>query len=117
MSVIETLIKRYRPAAVVLEDIDCDDYRKGIRARETTILVRELCSRLGVPIFTVTDRDIRDAIGAPKQVTKQQLAQAITNQFSSLIRHLPAPKKAWQSEDKRLSMFVAVAMALAANDR
>jgi hypothetical protein len=55
---------------------------------------------------------IKRAFAKSGASTKQQIAVAIANRFPELAPRLPRFKKAWMSEDYRISIFDAVGLAL-----
>jgi hypothetical protein len=48
-----------------------------------------------------------------ERVTKYERAQAVVQRFPVLTRKLPPKRKPWESEDYRMSMFAAAALAMA----
>ena len=48
-----------------------------------------------------------------EKVTKYERAQAVVQRFPVLTRKLPPKRKPWESEDYRMSMFAAAALAMA----
>jgi hypothetical protein len=48
-----------------------------------------------------------------EKLTKYDRAQAVVQRFPVLTRKLPPKRKPWESEDYRMSMFAAAAVAMA----
>ncbi len=46
-------------------------------------------------------------------INKQSLAEAIARHMPAFERYLPPPRKPWMSEDSRMNLFDAAALALA----
>jgi hypothetical protein len=42
----------------------------------------------------------------------QDIAEAVARQLELLRKYLPPPRKAWQSDARRMSVFAAAAVAL-----
>ena len=45
-------------------------------------------------------------------LNKQSLAETIARHIPAFARYLPPPRKPWMSEDSRMSLFDAAALAL-----
>ena len=52
-------------------------------------------------------------IDRAEKLTKHQRAQAVIERFPVLAQKLPPKRKPWESEDYRMSMFAAAALAVA----
>jgi hypothetical protein len=48
-----------------------------------------------------------------EKLTKYERAQAVIKRFPILTQKLPPKRKPWESEDHRMSMFAAAALAMA----
>lgn len=114
--IVRSLIKRYPPTHIVLEDTKQPEFAKGKRAIGFIKQIEKECRKRKIDIVRVTSLQLREAVGAPSKATRQELAETLTQHFIQLIPHLPKPKKIWESEDKRMLMFIAVGMALAAEE-
>lgn len=114
---VHSLILKYQPTHLVLERTNAHGFRKSKRTKG---LIRALAldaSALGLKIIHVSSPAIREAIGAPSEASKYELSQALTNHFAELIPYLPKPKKDWETEDKRIAVFMALAMVMTAFGR
>lgn len=107
---IESMIDRYRPALVVLED------RSGSRRRSRSLrrlrLVASYCVARPLPIAFVTRRSVRQAFGESGR-TKHDIATAIVMEFRELESRLPKPRKAWMPEDEQMNIFDAISFVVA----
>lgn len=110
---IDLLIKRYRPDLVVLEARDGS--RLGVRARELINMVGKRAIERGIRVVTVPRSQVAVALGNGT-MTKWDVAETITARFPELTRRLPPRRRPWMSEDERINIFDAAALALAALD-
>jgi hypothetical protein len=51
--------------------------------------------------------------GRAERLTKYERAQAVVQRFPVLTQKLPPKRKPWESEDYRMSVFAAAALAMA----
>lgn len=110
---MRTLLKRYQPTVVVLEDV-----RQTRRLRRAALIkfmdaTSETLSQCGVPVRTYSRQEIRRVFEPSGQFTKQGIATVLVAQFPELHPHLPRPRKVWESEDSRMSIFDALSLAIA----
>ncbi len=109
---LEWLIDRLQPEELVLEAFDSQSSIRSTR-------IRRLCQSL-VPL--AASRTIDVAIYKRSQVqatfrdvgarTRYEIAEAVARHVSALAPHLPAPRKIWTGEHRRLSVFNAAALVL-----
>lgn len=105
------LLDRYHPDVFVVEK--ADGSRRCARVRELLPELAELASSRGIKVRAFTRQAIRKTFTPTGAVTKPQIAAVIAARFPELARHLPAPRKAWMSEDEGMSVFDAAELALA----
>jgi hypothetical protein len=109
---IDATITRLQPQTLILEAFD-----QGSSGRRTRIV--RLCHAI---VALASDRGVQIAIYSKAQVqfafaplgarTRQEIAEAVARHFDQLRHRLPAKRKAWQAEDRRLSLFCATALLL-----
>jgi hypothetical protein len=106
---VARLIAFYGPDRIVVED--CSDSRSK-RGRRSQILIERIVIRAGkdgVPARRISAA----ALGRPGATcTKYKVALAIAGRFPELSIRLPPVRKPWMSEDARMAIFDAVALAL-----
>ena len=110
--VIETLIKRFRPDILVLEDWDADDSRRCSRIQELLIRVAQN-ERNRLRVRVVSMKQIRKIGPLPQCATKYGRSIVIAERFPELRAFLPPFRKPWMHEDDRMSIFDAAGFALA----
>jgi hypothetical protein len=110
--IIETLIGRFQPDVLAIEDWDETGSRRRDRVRK---LLNRVASRgtKSMRVRLITTRQLR-ALGPRSQVnTKFGRACFLADQFPELRAFLPRFRKPWMSEEDRMSIFDALGFALA----
>lgn len=110
---IGELIDFFRPTVIVIENCATKRSRRSERIRRSLIEIAELASRCGIRMRRVSRAQVLKAFAAAGAKTRQEIAVAIAERFPELHASLPPPRKAWTSEDCRMSMFEGVGLALA----
>lgn len=107
------LISLYQPDVVVVEDVIRAPSRRGPRVTQLIREIEALCDKKRVRYRRIAPAKIKAAFGLTKNSTKDEIASAVANHFPELRPRLPRPRKPWMGEDERMSIFDAVALALA----
>jgi Holliday junction resolvasome RuvABC endonuclease subunit len=107
-----SLIGRYEPTAIVIEDPS--ESRMLRRASLDAFLagVSDLLASSGVPVFTYSRAQVRIAFGSGGIWTKDAIAAALAERFPEIIPRLPKPRRFFDSEDVRMSIFDALSFAV-----
>jgi len=108
---IEAIVQRYSPSWLVVEN--AMQSRRGTRARRRIALLLRYAKSQKMIATTVSWEAVRQALGQAVN-TKYEIASTIANRFPELAIHLPKRRRAWESEDPRMNIFDATAIALAA---
>jgi hypothetical protein len=81
--------------------------------------IRRLCSALtasanarDVEVAIYSRRDIEKALGLASPATREAVAGRVASFIENFAWRLPPERRAWESEDPRLSLFNAAALAL-----
>lgn len=109
---VAALLDRYRPDAVVLQDMSSAGTRRSIRLRELNAGIEEMAAEHGFAVYAYSRADVRDAFAAHGITNKHSMAEAIAKHLPVFERYVPPPRKLWMSEDARMSLFDAAALAL-----
>ena len=109
---IAKLIARYRPDVIVVEDYRDKAARRPSRLLELVQRIRTLAIANRIKSRGVSRSQVRRVFVQFGALTKHQIAVEIAKRFPELIPHLPRPRKPWMSEDERVSIFDAAALAL-----
>jgi hypothetical protein len=108
----EGLIKKYRPAAIAVED--CSNTRRGPRAQQEIDRLIGLAHLYAVRIILVSRGEARKALGLAERATKYAIAVRLVEMLPELAPVLPPKPKAYTPERERMNIFDAAALALSA---
>ena len=106
------LFERYTPDALVIEDLAEKGSRRGRKASELLVRIARLSSQTNVETVRISRSAIKGAFAQFNSTTKYQIAATIAARLPELAPRLPKPRKPWMSEDSRMSIFDAAALAL-----
>ncbi|MCU7933932.1 MAG: hypothetical protein KZQ99_03510 [Candidatus Thiodiazotropha sp. (ex Dulcina madagascariensis)] len=107
---VDGLINYYEPEVLVIEDIA--ESRRGDRARKFITKVANLGKIQGISVVRYSRPQVRDVFEQFGATTKYQIAIAIGTWLPQIAPHRPAFRKPWMSEDNRMAIFDATALAL-----
>lgn len=107
---LEAMVDRYRPAIIAVEDTSST--RRGERAQRRIEAVVEYAELRDVHPILVSRSEVRSSLDLPTDATKHEAAARIAELFPELGTLLPPERKPWQSEDERMNVFDAVALAI-----
>jgi Holliday junction resolvasome RuvABC endonuclease subunit len=105
------ILDRYKPDALVIRDTSTRQTRTP-RLENLTAAVREMANGRHIPVYSYSRDHVRDAFKYTGVVDKQNLAELIAKHIPTFERYVPPPRKLWMSEDRRMGLFDAVALAL-----
>lgn len=107
------LIELFHPDRILLEDCLDRRCRRGKRSCRLIERILEVARERGVPARRISRAGLHRAFTPEAACTKYRIALAIAGRFPELACRLPPIRKAWMSEDARMGIFDAVALALA----
>jgi hypothetical protein len=110
---VHALVRHYEPDAVVVEDVTDPVTRRRERARELIEAVAGVAAERRAAPARVARVEVQRVFRGADATTKHAIAHVIAGHFPELSPRLPPTRKAWMSEDARMSIFDAVAFALA----
>jgi hypothetical protein len=109
---IAQLLGRFTPEALVLQDMSENGARRARRIRDLNEAIGLLAETQGVPVFRYSRGKEREHFASFGMSGKRGIAEAIAKQIPMLARFLPPVRKIWMSEDARMGLFDATALAL-----
>lgn len=109
---IEYLIDFYLPDIIVVEE-PIKGSRRCSRVKELIEDILSLALKKRVKISQVSRPKVKEVFASAGAKTKHDIAELIAEQFAELSLRLPPCRKPWMSEDYRMSIFNAMAFALA----
>jgi RNase H-fold protein (predicted Holliday junction resolvase) len=113
LAAVVRMMRWYEPDVLVLEDCGTRGARRRQRTSALIEDLAELAERRQMRCSRVPWTTVREPCGNRPGATKEQIAAALATRFPELARHLPPHRKPWMSEDVRMSVFDAVALAVA----
>jgi Holliday junction resolvasome RuvABC endonuclease subunit len=109
----EKLIAQYLPDTIVMEDHATEGSRRSERVKALSQQIIALAARRKVKVKLFTHKQIRRVFFGVEAGTKHSLASIIAKVLpDELGDRLPPVRRAWMSEDSRMDIFDAVALAL-----
>lgn len=113
ISKVEELISHYEPHVIALEDASTKPFRRSERIRALSKRIVDMAERRNVTVALVSREQVKRAHLASGQGTKRDLAEIVACRFpEELGFRLPPKRRPWMSEDYRMGIFEAVALAL-----
>jgi hypothetical protein len=89
--------------------IDWDASRATTKLNEA---IAGLASSRGIPVHAYSRDEVRNMFGYLGAPNKHTIAEAIAKHIPAFERYVPPPRKPWMSEDARMGLFDAAALAL-----
>jgi hypothetical protein len=112
LSFAAMLMRRYQPDVLVLQDTSWTGTRRSPRITDLNASLFEVAEALGIPVCAFSRERVRAAFGHLGSPNKHEIAEAIGKHIPAFERHLPPQRKPWMSEDSRMGIFDAAALAL-----
>jgi Holliday junction resolvasome RuvABC endonuclease subunit len=111
---VEEMIALYNPQVMVLEDTAAKGSRRSLRIKALTMRLVALAERHTIRVALFSQKQMRRFFFGDAEGTKDALAKIIAERFpEELGFRLPPKRRDWMSEDSRMGIFDAVALALA----
>src|ERR1035438_1649219 len=111
---VEELIAHYNPQVMVLEDTATKGSHRSSRIQALTQRLAAVAEGRTIKVMLFSQKHIRRIFFGDWGGTKHGIAQIIAERFPEELGFLfPAKRHAWMSEDSRMDIFDAVALALA----
>lgn len=109
---IALLVSVFEPDLVVLEDAQDHASRRSKRIRQLLTGLMTKASRRGINVAAVPAAAVRSVFRELHAFNKDEIARVLVAQFPELTPRLPPRRKPWMSEDERMSIFDAIALAI-----
>ena len=114
VAAVRKLTAEYRPTIIALEDWTAPSSHRRARVRRLLALLRADALRRGARVVVIAPAEVRRRHGFDARATKHRIASALATRFPEIAPLLPPPRKPWQNEHPRMSIFSALALAVAA---
>ncbi|KRQ15341.1 hypothetical protein [Bradyrhizobium manausense] len=109
---ITTVFDRYAPDALVIQDTTEQGTMRARRICNLNTSVVKLANDRGIPVFAYSRDQVRRAFEGYGCPNKASLAELIAKHIPTLQQYVPPPRRPWMSEDRRMGLFDAAALAL-----
>lgn len=109
----EELIVHYQPGVLALEDVAARNSRRSTRIRKLGQQIIKMAESHKVIAKSFSRGQVMQTFITDGQGTKHALAQVLAERFpAELGSRLPPKRQPWMSEDSRMNIFDAVALAI-----
>ena len=109
---VNVLFARYQPNVIVLQNMSERGTHRPHHIRHLNEAIVEIAQRYGFPVHFFSRAEVRECFAYLGAVTKDTIAGGIAKRIPAFERFLPPPRKTWKSEDARMGIFDAAALAL-----
>ena len=111
---VKRLVAMYRPSLMVLQNAAAKESRRTQRIRRLHGEVVKVAADKNLGVVFVSEGELRSLLLGNPRGTKDEMAEMLAQRFpNELALRLPAKRRPWQSEDSRMDLFDAVALAVA----
>ncbi|MEI9966951.1 MAG: hypothetical protein WDN67_05020 [Candidatus Moraniibacteriota bacterium] len=108
------LIQTYQPGIIVLDDASAPTSRRSPRIRQLISEIVAVAEREEIKVLLLSRERVKKILFGHDQATKQAVAEMLAARFPhELGFRLPPKRRPWMSEDYRMDIFDAVALAIA----
>ena len=114
ISKIEKLIKQFLPGVLVLQDVNAKGSHRAPRIKALHRQIIKLAVKQKCKITLFSGEKLRIALLGDVKGTKHEMAEMLAQKYPvELAAKLPPKRRAWESEDYRMDIFDAMALAVA----
>lgn len=107
---VRSLIARFKPDILLLEDCAGDGSNRGDRIEILIAEIEKLSRTYEIPVAKYSRARIQECFAQLEAKTKHEIAKAIAGMLPEFPPQLPPPRKIWLPEDYRMSIFDAVSL-------
>jgi hypothetical protein len=106
---VEMLLRRYKPDVLVLESFDSDNHvHRSPRVLALLCAFTSAATKRGTRCERISRHAVRAVFASSN---KYEIARKLAVRFPETKHWCPPPRKIWQSEDTRINIFDALALA------
>lgn len=110
------LVREYQPRILALEDCGPKGSRRSSRVRAVISKLKRLATARSIRVRSIHRTELRIVLTGNARANKHDIAVAVCARFPELTRHLPPKRRPWMTEDDRINLFDAVAVAVMARE-
>jgi Holliday junction resolvasome RuvABC endonuclease subunit len=109
---VGSLLDRYQPDVLVLEDYRTKEARRSDRLKNLHRAIVHAAQTRAIETVLIKPREVRAAFRSVGATTTYEIAQAVARQFPPLSHRIPAKRRTWDAESPTMAMFRAAALAI-----
>lgn len=106
------LFDQYAPEVLVIQDTSKQGTERASCSCTLNGSIAAVAKDHNVPLFAYSRDQVRGAFECYGFTNKHGLANEIAKQIPAFEQYVPPPRKPWMSEDRRMGLFDAEALAL-----
>jgi Holliday junction resolvasome RuvABC endonuclease subunit len=111
---VKKLEEFYQPDVLVLQDVAAKGSRRAPRIKTLNQQIIEAAGKRKLKVALFSGKQLRSLLLADAKGTKQEMAEMLAKHFpDELASRLPPKRRPWTSEDGRMDIFDAAALAVA----
>jgi hypothetical protein len=97
----------------VLQDVEAKGSRRAPRIKTLNRQIKGVAEKNKIEVKLISGTQMRSLLLGNPKGTKQEMAEMLAMQFpDELASRLPPKRKLWKSEDSRMDVFDAMALAV-----
>jgi hypothetical protein len=109
---IESIIGRFRPTEILVEEFDSEASRRHNRIRHLYRSIIRLARSYGIDTRTLTREAIEEVFARFDAKDRYKIAAVIAHRIDAFSHLLPPKRKIWDAESPRMGLFNAAALAI-----
>jgi hypothetical protein len=109
---VAALLDANQPDVIVLEDPTSPRLRRSARIERLTRAIETLAHDQAIDVRRYSRSEVQACFGRFGARTRYEIPMAIATRVPAFERFLPPIRKLWMSEDARMGIFCAAALAL-----
>jgi hypothetical protein len=110
---MKKLLNFYRPGVLLLQDMEAKGSRRAPRIKTLNRQIKGVAEKHKIEVELISGKQLRSLLLGNPKGTKHEMAEMLAMQFpDELASRLPPKRKLWKSEDSRMDIFDAVALAV-----
>jgi hypothetical protein len=111
---IEKLMKQFLPGVLVLQDVNAKGCHRAPRIKALHRQIVKLAAKQNCKVALISGEKLRITLLGDVKGTKHEMAEMLAQKYPvELAAKLPPKRRAWESEDYRMDIFDAMALAVA----
>jgi hypothetical protein len=109
---ISVLLTRHAPDVIVLRRVSCPQPERARRLLQLIDRIKELAEMREIALTEISREQVRQTFGYLGSPTRYAVVEAIVKHIPLFSPYVPPARKIWKSEDRRMGLFDAAALAL-----